>query len=580
MRKLRACGVVVSCVFAAACGRSPISVIVAGGGAAGHHGGASAGAGGTGSPFPNANGGAGGGAGIRGGGAGGAGAGGVARDAGTPLPPVDGGAPIDGGTPSGDAGTPAGDGGVAVGRRLPLPCNAPLPTGFCFVSDKGDYIGGGGTSSGTGSASVRPPSGNTNEVGFDLVGSGGDDWDANFAAPGQGRLVPGLYDPAERYPFEMGALAGLSIDGNGRGCNTLSGKFSVEELARDPAKGIVRFSATFEQHCEGGAPALFGVVNYQATGVPDPTQSPSRVIALKGKVSRVAYDPTSNVAYGIDAANRRLARIDLALGAATYADVVQVPNDVCVDAKRGRLFVVNKGSSFVSEYGTSDLKSVLDIPWAGMDWGPTDTHFKIYCAPDKVYVVDGAWQPGLFTIEGLDGATPVVTDHSAQVMGVGGLAFNASATDLYTWSQVGWSAGLINTSVHRLGAADLSEADVTATNIQDFSRDPLDAPILFDETRELVFNKNKIFDATNLSKVIYTLPSAFDVFDGATENAYALDAAHGLLASKSYVYDLTRYDVVAPTLDPSADQLFFDAAGTLWFLSVANGTLSAQSPSP
>jgi hypothetical protein len=67
---------------------------------------------------------------------------------------------------------------------------------------------------------------------------------------------------------------------------------------------------------------------------------------------------------------------------------------------------------------------------------------------------------------------------------------------------------------------------------------------------------------------------------GAAENAYALDAAHGRLASKSYVYDLTRYDIVAPTLDPSADQLFFDAAGTLWFLSVPNGALSAQSMTP
>src|SRR5450432_650613 len=28
-------------------------------------------------------------------------------------------------------------------RRMPLPCTAPLPTGFCLQSDPGDYIGGG-----------------------------------------------------------------------------------------------------------------------------------------------------------------------------------------------------------------------------------------------------------------------------------------------------------------------------------------------------------------------------------------------------------------------------------------------------
>ena len=222
---------------------------------------------------------------------------------------------------------------------------------------------------------------------------------------------------------------------------------------------------------------------------------------------------------------------------------------------------MNKGSTLITEYATSDLKAVRDITWTGMDWGPTETRFKISCAPDRLYVVDGAWAPGLFTVDGLDGADPHRTDRSATVSGVGGLALNAAATDLYYWYQYGWSAGSLSTSVDRVQTSDLAMIDQSSASVPSFTRDPLDAPILLDETRGLVFVKNKVFDILNLAKVVYSLPSTFDTFDGAGENAYALDAERGWLATKNYVYDLARYDIVTPTIMPAADQLFFDASG-------------------
>jgi len=244
------------------------------------------------------------------------------------------------------------------------------------------------------------------------------------------------------------------------------------------------------------------------------------------------------------------------------------------------LFVVNKGSALLTEYETSDLKAMRDISWTGTDSGPTVTNFKMYCAPDRLYVVDGAWAPGLFTVEDLDGTDPQVADHSSVVSGVGGLALNGSATDIYFWYQYGWNAGSSLTYVSRIDATSLNQGDESATNIPSFDRDPLDAPVLFDETRGLVFVKNKIFDATDLSNVLYTLPGSFDAFAGASENAYALAPAQGLLATKNYVYELSRYDAIAATLVPSADQIFFDDTGLLWFLSVSDGTLKAQKLQP
>jgi len=470
---------------------------------------------------------------------------------------------------------------TAEGRRLPLPCSAPLPTGYCLVSDRNDFIGGGKASQAGGENSVEPTAVfSENLITLSLQNeANGDDWNADFKAPAGEPLVPGLYAPATRYPFQLATVAGLSITGNGRGCNQLNGRFSVEELERHPAKGLVRLSVTFEQHCEGGASALRGVINFNATGSPDPTPEPDETIALDGKVFRLVYDPAQDLAYGLDASNRRLAKIDLTSGEASYADIVQVPNDACLDTERERLYVVNKGSSLITEYDTSDLSAVRDIAWAGADWGPDETRFKIYCAAGRVYVVDGAWAPGLFSIDGLEGAEPVVVDHSEQVAGVGGLVLNASGSDLYYWYQHGWSAGRLNTAVHRLDTTDLSQIDVTS-EVGDFSRDPLDAPLLLDEDRGLVFSKNKVFDADNLAKLVYSLPSAFDTFDGAAENAYALDPVRGRLATKRYIYELERYDIHASTVVMNADQLFFDATGALWFLSVSKGVLLKQMLDP
>ncbi|MGC4087548.1 MAG: hypothetical protein QM756_06580 [Polyangiaceae bacterium] len=48
------------------------------------------------------------------------------------------------------------------------------------------------------------------------------------------------------------------------------------------------------------------------------------------------------------------------------------------------------------------------------------------------------------------------------------------------------------------------------------------------------------------------------------------------MATKHYVYELERYDVVAATLVAEAGQLCFDSGAGLWFLSVSKGALIQQ----
>jgi hypothetical protein len=77
-------------------------------------------------------------------------------------------------------------------------------------------------------------------------------WDLDFAAPqGQALTAGTVYDNATRYPFQDPAAPGLDFEGNGVGCNTLTGSFTVISASFGPNGWIQSFDATFTQHCEG-----------------------------------------------------------------------------------------------------------------------------------------------------------------------------------------------------------------------------------------------------------------------------------------------------------------------------------------
>ena len=87
-------------------------------------------------------------------------------------------------------------------------------------------------------------------------------------------LAPGFYPNAERGPFAQSGHPGLDWEMDGRGCNMLAGSFTILGAQFDYSAGtpkVVSFAATFEQHCEGAAPALFGTFYYNFDPVPEPS---------------------------------------------------------------------------------------------------------------------------------------------------------------------------------------------------------------------------------------------------------------------------------------------------------------------
>lgn len=126
-----------------------------------------------------------------------------------------------------------------------------------FESEPGDYIGGGvSTTFTTFSATPRVDSN-----GLLSLAAGGYSY---YFEAASGQLVPGPYEGATRWPFNDPGEPGLSIFGNGRGCNTLTGRFDLHELVFDAGGALARLALDFEQHCEGGIPALYGFVRFNS----------------------------------------------------------------------------------------------------------------------------------------------------------------------------------------------------------------------------------------------------------------------------------------------------------------------------
>lgn len=142
-------------------------------------------------------------------------------------------------------------------------------------SDLGDYIGAAQA------LLYTPATANlvvTTNGGYLSVRVDGDEnWQGDFQAMNSlTQLQPGYYGDLRRYPFHNPVKGGLSWAGEGRGCNTLQGWFVVDDIRYQNGK-LQEIDLRFEQHCEGGAPALRGRVRWSVdddTAPPGPVNPP------------------------------------------------------------------------------------------------------------------------------------------------------------------------------------------------------------------------------------------------------------------------------------------------------------------
>lgn len=77
-------------------------------------------------------------------------------------------------------------------------------------------------------------------------------------------LAPGIYEGAVKANSMTVGAPGLRVDGNSRGCNTLTGRFEIHELDVGATNVLNKVVVSFEQHCEGDTTKLLeGCFRYE-----------------------------------------------------------------------------------------------------------------------------------------------------------------------------------------------------------------------------------------------------------------------------------------------------------------------------
>ncbi len=144
----------------------------------------------------------------------------------------------------------------------PDPASVPAQGNYMYLeSDMGDYIGGGGKYLYVPADANITINNTTNQ--YLSVGIAGDqDWFGDFMMPqAEAKLKVGLYEGLQRYPFHNPVKGGLNWSGEGRGCNTLSGWFSVDKVSY-VANVLQSVDLRFQQNCESGITALRGKLHW------------------------------------------------------------------------------------------------------------------------------------------------------------------------------------------------------------------------------------------------------------------------------------------------------------------------------
>jgi hypothetical protein len=140
-------------------------------------------------------------------------------------------------------------------------------TSILYVeSPAGDYIGQGQTIRYTQATSLISVSSTDHQLTVNV--SGNEPWTLNIGEPSdQSSLTTGYWENVGRYPF---AYPSLSFYGDGRGCNTLLGRFSVDSVLYSGGT-LDQVTLRFEQRCETTGPALEGYLRWARN---DPTEPP------------------------------------------------------------------------------------------------------------------------------------------------------------------------------------------------------------------------------------------------------------------------------------------------------------------
>jgi hypothetical protein len=133
---------------------------------------------------------------------------------------------------------------------------------FLWLPVEAVYIGGGATGSFSQANSQISVGASGGRLTVSVTGA--QTWSrADFVLPSSlSQFEAGYFGNLTRYPFHNPAVGGMDWSKDHRGCNVLSGSFTVDRVTYSGA-ALTAIDLHFVQHCENQSPALYGWLHWE-----------------------------------------------------------------------------------------------------------------------------------------------------------------------------------------------------------------------------------------------------------------------------------------------------------------------------
>ncbi len=201
------------------------------------------------------------------------------------------------------------------------------------------------------------------------------------------------------------------------------------------------------------------------------------------------------------------------------------PTDFSLTPLADALFVIHFQSRTLSKINpdTLTIEATRQLPslpdhWAGV-------HYNVAAADsNRVCFTDAAWAPTAYLYDFAAGT--VLGRVNPENQGVGALTFASDGKTLFVCSQFGWSAGVLSAWLFRVDFSDPANPGTARSEIWQ-NRDPYDTPVLLTRSEDRIFNKQRVFDASNPRETLLSFP----------EDIYAISQEGDLAVGASRVFN-------------------------------------------
>lgn len=186
------------------------------------------------------------------------------------------------------------------------------------------------------------------------------------------------------------------------------------------------------------------------------------------------------------------------------------PTDLRIDPSTDELLILHSVDKNVWVLGLPDLgvRQTIVLP-EFQNWGADSTDANLGLGPGNVlYYTDGQWAPVLYVLDRASGS--ILQRVGIDSNGFGGFAVSPDRKSLVGWAQYGWSAGWAGSYLARFDIAEngtlihREQTDGQWPTI--LQRDPLDSPVLFDQSGARVFAKQVVVDAAAIKTTLRSFP--------------------------------------------------------------------------